>query len=90
MSHNLGHSCLRPLNDFEVEKVNLILRAPAVNLKDVNELRGFFVCLMTVGSRILSLFVIVSLSCLEIVSFLFRIIPITELLESSCNMEITY
>lgn len=33
MSHHFGHSCLRPFNHFEVEKVNS---------KDINELRGFY------------------------------------------------
>lgn len=55
MSHNFGCLYLRPLNSFEVEKVNLILRAPALHLKDISELRGF-VCLMTVGFSILFLF----------------------------------
>lgn len=33
MSHHFGHSCLRPFDYFEVEKVNL---------KDINELKGFY------------------------------------------------
>lgn len=32
VSHQFGQSYLSPLNSFEVEKVNLIVRAIAVNL----------------------------------------------------------
>lgn len=54
MSHHFEHSYLRLLNSFEVGNVSLILRA-MLWISETLMNWGDFVCLMTVGIRILYL-----------------------------------